>query len=1090
MNRKISTLMASLLFASAFVGTADAAIKIVDMSKAPAAGKYIIATALASDADGDGYADGGKATGVFTGDPTTAAANSSSGDVLELSYVWTIEKDGENYYFKNSNGKYIHATSDWMCGEVSDRENASAFTYNKTDKKFYYVSSDNTEKTYFLSVNASSKKPCVNTGNTPVVLGQLTADITERNALASSIDKNTYYFFGSAAAAGTFKLLKNDGTGTTATYPSYGTNVDALLWKITSTKVGDIYVIGLENKANKTITKQYFAKAPYENGINLYSDFKCTGTNDYLTDEFAEGGTSAVLFGAYEATAKPVDGKTLNAQLGNGFQLTIDTEKDKKATIEGADILSGTLTAVDEHRSHIAIDNVTRFQLMTADSSFIVVDTKANWGISGLSDKGLKFAKISKEELAKNAANYWSWFEIAKSAGATDAVSLEGIIAYDKKKDGVVAEPAQLYTTAGKNYLMVTEDENADLYPYVALGSSSVVEWKELFTAPAYYNIIQLNKTTLAPVKALGIDGEGNVNYVDLSKVQLTEPEGQWEVKYVSDDQITLINREQTGKTKDVTAKLRKTDKTTELRAASPVYQDAAGNLIVLNAIGMASTTKVDGFVSYNDLTLRDEEYTLGFYSNVLGASAYLAENHVGGHQLGLEKDVKNAASWKLTAHVAEKSATAATDSVYVMNEVHFWNANKKGGADWDKAVDTLKIVPYTITNVSNNEPLYYSGVDTLAFICNPKAQATRFVIKKAADGKYNLLTVKQASATDPWTFDSKVYAGFSANYGNIQLTGLNNKTENDLVVIEPRAAPEYVKLSAGDTIRIFREGAEASLLFEKGEFLGMENVFEFSKMAPAMFVDTAHIEKNRYEYLLAVEPNRVVTSEECTVPGHPKHETNVLHARFLVNLVESAYAEAARNIIHGSNKYINSENFAKLGFVPGYHEGDTLVINNSVFTGTTNAKNDSIQLNSAARNVAKFAFKVVDQETKAFVIETGYKTYPTAAATEPTVGYLKWMNGAIVVVPEIANADVYNLKATDEDPTANEAIAAEGVQVIGGQGAVTVQGAAGKVVTVANILGQTIANQVAASDNVTIAAPAGIVVVAVEGEATKVVVK
>ena len=75
--------------------------------------------------------------------------------------------------------------------------------------------------------------------------------------------------------------------------------------------------------------------------------------------------------------------------------------------------------------------------------------------------------------------------------------------------------------------------------------------------------------------------------------------------------------------------------------------------------------------------------------------------------------------------------------------------------------------------------------------------------------------------------------------------------------------------------------------------------------------------------------------------------------------------------------------------------------------------------------------------------------------------------------------------------PTANDAISAEaGVQVIGGQGVVTVQGAAGKVITVANILGQTIANQVAASDNVTIAAPAGIVVVAVEGEATKVVVK
>ena len=99
-------------------------------------------------------------------------------------------------------------------------------------------------------------------------------------------------------------------------------------------------------------------------------------------------------------------------------------------------------------------------------------------------------------------------------------------------------------------------------------------------------------------------------------------------------------------------------------------------------------------------------------------------------------------------------------------------------------------------------------------------------------------------------------------------------------------------------------------------------------------------------------------------------------------------------------------------------------------------------------------------------------------------------MNGYIVVVDKIENADVYNLKATDENPTANEAIEASQVTVIGGQGVVTVQGAAGKVITVANILGQTIANQVAASDNVTIAAPAGVVVVAVEGEATKVVVK
>ena len=113
---------------------------------------------------------------------------------------------------------------------------------------------------------------------------------------------------------------------------------------------------------------------------------------------------------------------------------------------------------------------------------------------------------------------------------------------------------------------------------------------------------------------------------------------------------------------------------------------------------------------------------------------------------------------------------------------------------------------------------------------------------------------------------------------------------------------------------------------------------------------------------------------------------------------------------------------------------------------------------------------------------ETGYYI------TNADGNYLYNLNGKLGFTSSASKALVVTLG--EGDATANEAIEAAGVQVIGGQGAVTVQGAAGKVITVANILGQTIANQVAASDNVTIAAPAGIVVVAVEGEATKVVVK
>ena len=75
--------------------------------------------------------------------------------------------------------------------------------------------------------------------------------------------------------------------------------------------------------------------------------------------------------------------------------------------------------------------------------------------------------------------------------------------------------------------------------------------------------------------------------------------------------------------------------------------------------------------------------------------------------------------------------------------------------------------------------------------------------------------------------------------------------------------------------------------------------------------------------------------------------------------------------------------------------------------------------------------------------------------------------------------------------PTANEGIEVSGVKVIAGNGQITIMGAAGKQVVVSNILGKVVANQMITTDNATIAVPAGIIAVAVEGEpAVKAIVK
>ena len=95
------------------------------------------------------------------------------------------------------------------------------------------------------------------------------------------------------------------------------------------------------------------------------------------------------------------------------------------------------------------------------------------------------------------------------------------------------------------------------------------------------------------------------------------------------------------------------------------------------------------------------------------------------------------------------------------------------------------------------------------------------------------------------------------------------------------------------------------------------------------------------------------------------------------------------------------------------------------------------------------------------------------------------------------ANSDQYNrtnalrVKVTNvEAPTANEEIAASSVIVAGTNGAVVVKGAEGKSVIVSTILGKVVANEVLTSDNAQITAPAGVVVVSVDGESFKVVVK
>ena len=117
---------------------------------------------------------------------------------------------------------------------------------------------------------------------------------------------------------------------------------------------------------------------------------------------------------------------------------------------------------------------------------------------------------------------------------------------------------------------------------------------------------------------------------------------------------------------------------------------------------------------------------------------------------------------------------------------------------------------------------------------------------------------------------------------------------------------------------------------------------------------------------------------------------------------------------------------------------------------------------------------------------------------------WLKNQNGCLVLTNERSSFEdavtggdpalIFNVdrKSADDDyATDNEEIATSEVTVIAQEGAVRVANAEGKKVVITNVLGQVVANTVITSSDVVIATPAGVVVVAIEGEeAVKAVVK
>ena len=952
-----------------------------------------------------------------------------------------------------------------------------------------------------------------------------------------------------------YLLSAKDGKFVSESGVVTATNDATALWKVETTTLANgviNYSFYHMKEGKKTYLdlegKVFTAKGDiaYFKGVMLTTEtgkwVNVAGDGSLVVD-----GQQGTVLGLYEAGATAYSAAELNKFEGAGFSLTIDTKKDAKATIKGADMFAGKLMAVETGGT----GKNTTYQLKTADGKFVVLLQKgadnAAWGTGsdmngeGTYKRGYKFSTVKE---IKTGEKYLSNFCISHAAGSDSKDLIVEVLNGDNTVFG------RLYIAkVDGEYLLTTTDGKAtnDVYPYVVAGNGNAITLKALVEGGRFVNISYVNSKKVTgeggnldrfgKVYTVGLkdNGDMEVGYAKLNtEVLASSPETQWAISG-ADGGIIFANREQpTVKTEALALYATATP---DVYSIEKVNKATSGVTFrdTIRLTYVENTKKFDGFMFAKENQLRNQRYNLSAVNkiNEVTQQMYWAEN-TGTHKIGLDGDSENASKWKLALSKKDDKDGNATliDTVLVISNVSIIKDNKVVTVP-----DTLAILPYIFQNAANSEYVKSndkSMEDGKFYICDKdkvEANATRFALKMRPDSTYHFVTLDM----DNTNSDNKVapYANPFTNklYGDRINNWLGNASNysvakgNDLMAVTPLDVPEYRQVAFGDTIRIYREENDSQVMYEKRDasvlvegqapsFLNIDNVNQFTKINPAIFVDTAYVnreagENTRYQYLLAVN---VEEKTDAVCPLNPEHNTQAwrdehnngkpcpdavkshyLKGRFLINLMDTANVYEAKQL-HSKNPYIDrneaGEPCAKLAFVEGYHLNDTLFIQRG------NGEYVKLRLDDANFNIAKFAFHYDNYAEGTFKIQTQIKNWKDGDLdVEDDVnndGYLKWINGTVVVAQDYKAGDVFNLNEDETRiPTANEGINASEVSVIAKEGAVIINGAAGKKVTISNVLGQTIANTVLSSDNATISAPAGIVVVAVEGEAAvKAIVK
>ncbi|WP_303143209.1 DUF6383 domain-containing protein [uncultured Parabacteroides sp.] len=902
-------------------------------------------------------------------------------------------------------------------------------------------------------------------------------------ATGTSLDKGTYYHLltSTTVDAGALSFAKTyDGKSDSLFVRTAATNgtidaagIDSALWAIDSTYVTALgYAYTFANK----VTGKKIA-LDIENEIPVLADdataFAWGGTIggvlSYVASDgktyalknnaaaIQEGVASALNVTPYTAAPIALDADALNAANNDYFQLAFEDDVVGNVFTNA----NYKLQAVDLGSNKVAIRVLGATGLKVKDNPkavndtlFIVADTiKYGAASAGFDDlSGFKFALDTAGRVAATNSAFDATDKVTAPAGNRVIESYQ----FQFYLNPGSAKGDSLTVVVGGPQSTTTPQSSGSMFQagasYVSYATVTGLTGKLITTASTETKKLPYI-TFKTGTKANVEDGAYFITYVKSSTkanngkdavyniLGAAAPEKGAASEYVASSQWS-IKKNALGK-----YSIKNREFSTDFAADNYIYTYGDNYIFGQDTIKLTpvtTTSETVGYFNYTDEELANKAVSLQFISPI-GTSAYVGIKK-DSTLFASEMEESDAPKFKLVKAATTKFGPdeLVRDAYFLIEQFGYKRALGLESTTTGAQNGTTAGVQFKMIMGEDGAATHYA--DTIAVILRATAK----------EGEYQMIatTATRTAGTDTYTAEyvtassgQNVQGTITGSNALMQTVALGATTLGTFKVVTP-AAPEYLNIidskpshqrlySSANTTLAIGMGAEGEGMLKAVSELKADFAADDFKM----YIDTACM-------------------EDATKP--------------LFYILTTAGIEDAQKE-EGIANYLSTAS-SKLAYVPASQYG---LGNDSILYYDAKDFTKAPDTVKVASSKSAFAFRATDTDGE-FLIE--------AAASGKC---LAQENGILYLVnPNEKEALAFCTEAV-EAPTANEGVEVSEVTVIAGEGQVTIAGAQGKKVVISNILGQTVANTVITSDNAIIAAPQGVIVVAVEGEeAVKAIVK